>query len=71
MLRLICPNNEEGASLPPEMKFEYGNYLEMSDDQLRGYFRGCDGFVFAAGVDERLRVHTRSTSFTGSTTSTL
>ena len=26
----------------------------MSDDQLRGYFRGCDGFVFAAGVDERV-----------------
>ncbi len=36
------------------MKIEYGNYLEMSDDQLRGYFRGCDGFVFAAGVDERV-----------------
>ena len=26
----------------------------MSDDDIRGYMQGCDGFVFAAGVDERV-----------------
>lgn len=54
VVSVALPPLPEGAVLPPEMKIEYGNYLEMSDDQLRGYFRGCDGFVFAAGVDERV-----------------
>ena len=44
----------QGAVLPPEMKIEYGNYLEMSDDKIREYMTGCEGFVFAAGVDERV-----------------
>lgn len=44
----------ENAGLPPEMEIEYGNHLEMSDDQLREKLAGCEGFVFAAGVDERV-----------------
>lgn len=44
----------EGAPIPPEMHLELGNYLEMSDDQVRGLMDGCDAFVFAAGVDERV-----------------
>ena len=44
----------ESAGLPPEMKIEYGNYLEMTDDELREKLKGCEGFVFAAGVDERV-----------------
>ena len=51
---LALPPLPEGAVLPPEMKIEYGNYLEMSDDELRKHLTGCDGFVFAAGVDERV-----------------
>lgn len=51
---LALPPLPEGAVLPPKMKIEYGNYLEMSDDELRTYLTGCDGFVFAAGVDERV-----------------
>ncbi|MGN0072145.1 MAG: NAD-dependent epimerase/dehydratase family protein [Atopobiaceae bacterium] len=51
---LALPPLPEGAPLPPEMKIEFGNYLEMSDDELRDHFRGCDAFVFAAGVDERV-----------------
>ena len=42
------------AGLPEEMKLTLGNYLEMSDDELRACLEGCDGFVFAAGVDERV-----------------
>lgn len=51
---VALPPLPEGAELPPEMKIEFGNYLEMSDDELRAHLSGCDGFVFAAGVDERV-----------------
>lgn len=51
---VALPPLPQGAVLPPEMKIEYGNYLEMSDDELRRYMAGCEGFVFAAGVDERV-----------------
>lgn len=36
------------------MKIGYGNYLEMSDEEIEKYIEGCEGFVFAAGVDERV-----------------
>lgn len=51
---MALPPLPEGAVLPPEMQIEYGNYLEMSDEKLRACMAGCDGFVFAAGVDERV-----------------
>lgn len=51
---IALPPLPEGAVLPPEMKIEFGNYLEMSDDELRAHLTGCEGFVFAAGVDERV-----------------
>ena len=44
---IALPPLPEGAVLPPEMKIEYGNYLEMSDDEIRAHFKGMDGFVFA------------------------
>ncbi len=51
---LALPPIPKGASLPSEMKLSFGNYLTLSDDELRGHLRGCDGLVFAAGVDERV-----------------
>lgn len=51
---VALPPLPQGASLPPEMKIEYGNYMEMTDEQIRAYMTGCDGVVFAAGVDERV-----------------
>ena len=51
---VALPPLPTGAVLPSEMKIEFGNYLEMDDDTLRGYLTGCDGFIFAAGVDERV-----------------
>lgn len=51
---VALPPLPAGAVLPPEMELSFGNYLEMSDDELRGCLEGCDGFVFAAGVDERV-----------------
>lgn len=54
VVSIALPPLPEGAVLPPEMKIEFGNYLEMTDDELREKLKGCDGFVFAAGVDERV-----------------
>ena len=54
-LRAIAlPPVPEGANLPPQMKLEFKNYLDLSDDELKAYFEGCEGFVFASGVDERI-----------------
>ena len=52
---LALPPLPTGAVLPPEMQLEFGNYLEMSDEELKAHLTGCEGFVFAAGVDERGR----------------
>lgn len=51
---LALPDIPKGAELPKEMKLEFGNYLDLSDDEVRNYMKGCDGFVFAAGIDERV-----------------
>lgn len=51
---LALPPLPQGAVLPPEMDIKYGNYLEMSDEELKENMSGCEGFVFAAGVDERV-----------------
>lgn len=54
VVSVALPPLPEGAVLPHEMKIEYGNYMEMSDEEIRNYMTGCEGFVFAAGVDERV-----------------
>ena len=54
VVSIALPPLPEGATLPPQMQIEYGNYLEMSDEELQEKLTGCDGFVFAAGVDERV-----------------
>jgi nucleoside-diphosphate-sugar epimerase len=51
---IALPPIPPGAQLPEGMAIEFRNYLEMSDEQIRACLRGCDGFVFAAGVDERV-----------------
>ncbi len=51
---IALPPLPTGAQLPPEMKLEFGNYLELSDDDVRRHMASCEGFVFAAGVDERV-----------------
>lgn len=53
---ISLPPIPQGANINPEIKLSLGNYLELSDDELRGHLRGCDGFVFAAGIDERVEL---------------
>ena len=51
---IALPPAPEGAELPPQMALEYKNYLTLTDDEVRECFNGCEGFVFAAGIDERI-----------------
>lgn len=51
---ISLPPIPTGSSIPEEMELSLGNYLEMSDDDIRKHMTGCKGFVFAAGVDERV-----------------
>ena len=51
---IALPPLPPGAPIPAEMELRFGNFLEMSDGELLDQMRGCDCFVFAAGVDERV-----------------
>ncbi|CAM3670094.1 NAD(P)-dependent oxidoreductase [Erysipelothrix urinaevulpis] len=51
---LALPPVPTGAPIPQEMKLEFANYIEMSDDEMANVLKGMDGVVFAAGVDERI-----------------
>jgi len=54
VVSVALPPLPPGAVLPPEMKIEFGNILEMSDEAIKTLMSGCEGFIFAAGVDERV-----------------
>lgn len=51
---LALPPLPQGEVLPKEMEIEFGDYIKMSDEELKERIKGCDAFVFAAGVDERV-----------------
>ncbi len=51
---VALPPLPQGAPIPPEMELVWGNYLEMTDDEIKAMMAGCDCFVFAAGIDERV-----------------
>ena len=51
---MALPPLPQGAPIPKEMELTFGNYLEMSDESIKEAMTGCDCFVFAAGVDERV-----------------
>lgn len=54
---LSLPPLPPGAAFPDKMEHIFGDYTRMTDAELLSALAGCDGLVFAAGVDER--VHTR------------
>lgn len=51
---VALPPVPEGSVIPEEMEIVFGNYFELTDEQLSEMMTGCDCFVFAAGVDERV-----------------
>ena len=51
---VALPPLPEGAPIPEEMEIVLGNIYEKSDEEIKELMTGCDCFVFAAGVDERV-----------------
>ena len=51
---IALPPLPYGANLPEEMKVVLGNFITMGDEELSEHIKGCDGLVFAAGIDERV-----------------
>ena len=51
---VALPPLPEGAPIPEEMELEFCNIYEKSDDEIKAIMQGCDCFVFAAGIDERV-----------------
>jgi nucleoside-diphosphate-sugar epimerase len=51
---VALPPLPQGAPLPEAMELHFGNCMEMADAELSALMEGCDCFVFAAGVDERV-----------------
>ena len=54
VVSIALPPVPAGAQLPPEMELIFSNYLAMTDAEMSEMFADCEGFVFAAGVDERV-----------------
>ncbi len=51
---VALPPLPEGAPIPEEMELEFCNIYEKSDEEIKAIMAGCDCFVFAAGIDERV-----------------
>lgn len=51
---VALPPLPEGAPIPEEMEIIFGDINKKSDEEILAMLEGCDSFVFAAGVDERV-----------------
>jgi len=51
---IALPPAPPGAELPEGMELEYGDYTKLTDAELKERLNGCEGLVFAAGIDERI-----------------
>ncbi|NCB48532.1 MAG: NAD-dependent epimerase/dehydratase family protein [Clostridia bacterium] len=54
VVTISLPPLPKDADIPKEMKIYFGNVIEMKDEEIKQIMEGCEGFVFAAGVDERI-----------------
>lgn len=68
---IALPPLPQGAVLPPEMEIEYGNYLEMSDDEIRKMFDGCEALFLRQALMKELKVLHRFIIFIKNIISTL
>lgn len=51
---VALPPVPDNSAIPQEMELVFGNYMTMTDAEIEAQMSGCDAFVFAAGVDERV-----------------
>lgn len=54
IISFALPPKPTHLQIPPEMELVFQNYLNLTDDELLNYMKGCEGLVFAAGIDERV-----------------
>ena len=51
---VALPPLPEGAPIPKEMEILFGDINKKTDEEIEALLNGCDAFIFAAGVDERV-----------------
>ncbi len=51
---VALPPLPEGAPIPEEMEIIFGDINKKTDEEIESMLKGCDVFIFAAGVDERV-----------------
>ena len=51
---LALPPMPKSTFIPQDMKLYLKDFMKMSDEDLLILFKDCEGFVFAAGIDERI-----------------
>ncbi|MBE6134222.1 MAG: NAD-dependent epimerase/dehydratase family protein [Erysipelotrichaceae bacterium] len=51
---VALPGVPEGADIPKEMDLHFCDINKISDDEVKKLIKGCDAFVFASGIDERV-----------------
>ncbi|MGI5842495.1 MAG: NAD-dependent epimerase/dehydratase family protein [Christensenellales bacterium] len=54
VVSVALPPIPKDADIPQEMQLHLDNINTMSDEQIKQLLKGCEGFVFTAGVDERI-----------------
>ena len=54
IISFALPPLSRHISIPKNMEIILKNYLELSDQELINYMKGCEGLIFAAGIDERV-----------------
>jgi len=51
---MALPPLPEVNLLPPEVEITLADYADISDNQMLQMLAGCEGLIFAAGVDDRV-----------------
>lgn len=51
---VALPPIPEGAPIPKEMELKLCDINKISDDEVKALMKGCDCFIFASGIDERV-----------------
>lgn len=51
---VALPPLPEGAPIPEEMEIVFGDINKKTDEEIKEMAKGCEVFIFAAGVDERV-----------------
>ena len=50
---VALPPLPQGAPIPEKMKLEFCDINKKTDEEVEALMKGCDTFIFAAGIDER------------------